>query len=134
MVGVVPVGAPAPPALPAGTAELAPTCETGPDLAVAPVAPAAPARGAAIASIGAATARTRAPAMRPAARGRQRQRSRALEPDRLELEEEAFFARIALAYEELAEAEPQRICVLDGSLPAEEVLREALAAIDDLLG
>ena len=67
------------------------------------------------------------------ARGRERQRNRALEPDRLELEEEAFFARIALAYEELAEAEPQRICVLDGSLPAGEVLREALAAIDDLL-
>jgi dTMP kinase len=67
------------------------------------------------------------------ARGRERQRERALEPDRLELEAEAFFARIARAYEELTRAEPQRIRVLDGSLPAAEVLREALAAIDDLL-
>jgi dTMP kinase len=67
------------------------------------------------------------------ARGRERQRDRALKPDRLELEEEAFFARIARAYDELARAEPERIRVLDGSLPAGEVLREALAAIDDLL-
>ena len=67
------------------------------------------------------------------ARGRSRQRKRALEPDRLELEEEAFFERIARAYDELARAEPRRIRVLDGSLPAGEVLRDALAAIDDLL-
>ena len=67
------------------------------------------------------------------ARGRERQRDRALKPDRLELEEESFFVRIARAYDELARAEPERIRVLDGSLPAGEVLREALAAIDDLL-
>ena len=68
----------------------------------------------------------------PAA-GRERQRGRALAPDRLELEEEAFFARIARGYDELAQAEAQRIRVLDASLPQEELLREALAAIDDLL-
>jgi dTMP kinase len=67
------------------------------------------------------------------ARGRERQRGRALEPDRLELEEEAFFARVARAYDELAQAEPRRIRVLDALLPPGDLLREALAAIDDLL-
>ncbi len=65
--------------------------------------------------------------------GRARQVARASEPDRLELEEDAFFARVAAAYEELARAEPARIHVLDASLPPTRVLAGALLAIEDLL-
>jgi len=68
----------------------------------------------------------------PAA-GRARQRERALEPDRLEREGEDFFAAIASAYEELARAEPRRIRVIDATQPPERVLRDALAAVEDLL-
>ena len=66
------------------------------------------------------------------ATGRARQRQRALEPDRLERESEDFFARIASAYEELARAEPERIRVIDAGQPPELVLRDALAALEDL--
>ncbi len=68
----------------------------------------------------------------PLAAGRARQLERALAPDRLEREEEAFFQTIAAAYDELARAEPERIRVIDAQQPAPEVLRRALAAIDDL--
>ncbi len=68
----------------------------------------------------------------PAA-GRARLQARALDPDRLELEGEEFFARVAAAYEELARTEPRRISTLDAELPPERVLRDALAAIADLL-
>ena len=54
-------------------------------------------------------------------------------PDRLEQEGADFFARIAAAYQQLAEAEPQRIRVLDASLPPEQVVAQALAALADLL-
>jgi dTMP kinase len=67
----------------------------------------------------------------PAA-GRTRQRERALEPDRLEREDETFFASIARAYDELARAEPERIRVIDAGQPPELVLRDALAALEDL--
>ncbi len=71
------------------------------------------------------------------ATGRARQRGRAGgragAPDRIEREGEAFFAAIAAAYEELARAEPQRIRVLDAERPSEEVLRDALVTIEDLL-
>jgi dTMP kinase len=49
--------------------------------------------------------------------------------DRLELEEGAFFAAIARAYDELAAAEPDRIAVIDASQPPEAVLADALAAL-----
>ncbi len=65
--------------------------------------------------------------------GRTRQGTRALALDRLELEGEGFFARIAAAYSDLARAEPQRIVSLDAERPPEEVLGDALAAIEDLL-
>jgi dTMP kinase len=65
--------------------------------------------------------------------GRTRQGTRALDPDRLELEGEAFFARIAAAYSDLARAEPRRIASLDAERPPGAVLRDALAAIEDLL-
>jgi dTMP kinase len=65
--------------------------------------------------------------------GRARQRERAAEPDRLEREDEDFFAAIAAAYDELARAEPERIRVIDARQPPERVLRDALAAVADLL-
>ena len=49
--------------------------------------------------------------------------------DRLELEDGAFFAAIAAAYDELAAAEPDRIAVIDASQPPEAVLADALAAL-----
>jgi dTMP kinase len=65
--------------------------------------------------------------------GRARQDERALEPDRLELESEGFFTTIAAAYDELAVAEPERIRRIDAAQPPEDVLRDALVAIEDLL-
>jgi dTMP kinase len=65
--------------------------------------------------------------------GRARLRTRALDPDRLELEGEEFFARIAAAYTDLARAEPRRISLLDAERPPDRVLHDALAAIADLL-
>jgi dTMP kinase len=67
------------------------------------------------------------------AEGRERQAGRAQEPDRLEREGDRFFAAIATAYDELARTEPERIRVIDASQPPEGVLRDALAAVDDLL-
>jgi len=67
------------------------------------------------------------------ATGRARQRERAGAPDRLEREGEGFFAAVATAYEQLARAEPQRIRALDAERPAAEVLRAALAAVEDVL-
>jgi dTMP kinase len=52
--------------------------------------------------------------------------------DRLEREGEAFFSAIADAYEELAQLEPERIRAIDAGQAPELVLRDALAAIDDL--
>jgi dTMP kinase len=71
-----------------------------------------------------------------AGRARQQDRARsdaAAVPDRLELEDEAFFDAIVGAYEELAQLEPQRIRAIDAEQAPQEVLRDALAAIADLL-
>ncbi len=65
--------------------------------------------------------------------GRRRQHERAHEPDRLEREGEAFFGAIAQAYDELARAEPQRIRTIDAEQPPQEVLRQAVDAVEDLL-
>ncbi len=65
--------------------------------------------------------------------GRARQHERAHEPDRLERESERFFAQVALAYDDLARAEPERIRPIDAAQPPRDVLRDALAAIEDLL-
>jgi dTMP kinase len=65
--------------------------------------------------------------------GRARQRERAQAPDRLEREGDEFFDAIALAYDELARAEPERIRTLDAEQPAQAVLTEALSAVEDLL-
>jgi dTMP kinase len=64
----------------------------------------------------------------PAA-GRARQTGRGEAPDRLELEDAAFFGAIARAYDELATAEPERFRVLDASAAPDAVLAAALEAI-----
>jgi dTMP kinase len=66
--------------------------------------------------------------------GRARQDGRGEAPDRLERERDDFFAAIAAAYDELAEAEPQRVRTLDASAEPPAVLAQALAALEDLLG
>ena len=65
--------------------------------------------------------------------GRARQDDRGDAADRLELEADDFFARIAAAYDELAAVEPQRIRTLDARADAPAVLAQALAALEDLL-
>jgi dTMP kinase len=65
--------------------------------------------------------------------GRARQHTRGGEPDRLERESERFFEAIAAAYEQLAAAEPERVCAIDAEQPPALVLAAALAAVEDLL-
>jgi dTMP kinase len=65
--------------------------------------------------------------------GRARAQERGIAPDRLEREGGDFFATIAAAYEELARAEPGRIRRIDAARSPADVLRDALAVIDDLL-
>jgi dTMP kinase len=65
--------------------------------------------------------------------GRARARERTVEPDRLEREGERFFALIAAAYDILALEEPARIRPIDAGQAPADVLRDALAAIEDLL-
>jgi dTMP kinase len=66
------------------------------------------------------------------ATGRARQRDRDEAPDRLEREDDGFFATIAAAYDALAVADPQRIRVLDAAAPPKNVLSAALQALADL--
>jgi dTMP kinase len=68
------------------------------------------------------------------ATGRARCADRAPHRDRLEGEGEGFFVRIAAAYEELAGAEPQRFRTIDAERAPAEVLADALAAVEELLG
>jgi dTMP kinase len=65
--------------------------------------------------------------------GRRRSAERGLPPDRLELEPDAFFARIATVYRDLARAEPQRIREIDAGQSPTEVLAAAQAAVADLV-
>ena len=67
------------------------------------------------------------------ATGRARQQTRASSPDRLERESDDFFATIASAYDRLALEEPERIRPIDAGQAPADVLRAALAAIEDLL-
>jgi dTMP kinase len=69
----------------------------------------------------------------PAA-GRTRQAGRGEQPDRLELEDDGFFAAVAAGYRRLAAADPDRIRVLDASAPAPTVLEAAMQTLADLLG
>jgi dTMP kinase len=52
--------------------------------------------------------------------------------DRLEREPEAFFATIVEAYDAIAREEPRRVRVIDATRPPDDVLADALYAIDDL--
>jgi dTMP kinase len=61
--------------------------------------------------------------------GRVRQGARGEERDRLEREDDGFFAAIAAAYDDLARAEPHRFRVLDAGRPPGEVLADALSAL-----
>lgn len=63
---------------------------------------------------------------------RARQQSRMVAPDRLEQEDQLFFATIAAAYDELAGNDPHRIRVLDADETPERVLALAVAALSDL--
>jgi dTMP kinase len=65
--------------------------------------------------------------------GRERAAGRGQAPDRLELEDEEFFGRIAAGYDALARAERARVRVIDAAQPAERVLELALSALADLL-
>jgi dTMP kinase len=68
----------------------------------------------------------------PAA-GRARAEGRGETPDRLEAEDDAFFATIAGAYDALAAAEPLRIRVLDATRSPADLLTDALAELRDLV-
>jgi len=65
--------------------------------------------------------------------GRARQRERDEEPDRLEREDDAFFATIAAAYDALAAAEPLRVVTIDADDPPDTVRAAAIAAVEDLV-
>jgi dTMP kinase len=67
------------------------------------------------------------------ATGRSRARERGEPTDRLEGEDDAFFARVAAAYRSLAAAEPERVRTIDADRPPQQVLAAALAALEDLL-
>jgi dTMP kinase len=58
-----------------------------------------------------------------------RERIRGREPDRLEREQDGFFAAIAAAYDELAAAEPERFAVIDAGQAPEKVLADAVDAV-----
>lgn len=53
--------------------------------------------------------------------------------DRMAAKGEAYHARVAAAFDELAEAEPERFHVVDASGSAEAVTARLLAALEDLL-
>ena len=53
--------------------------------------------------------------------------------DRLELEKEDFFARVAAGYDRLARAEGDRVTVIDASRTIDEVFEDVKAAIAELL-
>jgi dTMP kinase len=65
--------------------------------------------------------------------GRSRLHARARSFDRLEREDEQFFAQIAVAYEQLAAQQPERIRTIDATQPPDEVRDAALAELADLL-
>ncbi|MGN6790120.1 MAG: dTMP kinase [Rhodanobacteraceae bacterium] len=67
----------------------------------------------------------------PVAHGRARASQRG-DADRIEAERDDFFERVRAAYHARARAEPRRFRIIDASQPADEVLRDAVAAIDGL--
>ena len=69
----------------------------------------------------------------PVALGSERARARHGQPDRIEQEAAAFFERVRQTYRRIADAEPQRVRVLDATAAPAQVLEQALAALADLL-
>ncbi|WP_210491746.1 dTMP kinase [Patulibacter sp. SYSU D01012] len=67
------------------------------------------------------------------ATGRRRLEDRGDAADRMEREQDAFFARVEAAYDALAVGEPARFRVLDAHQPPDRVLADALGALGDLL-
>lgn len=65
--------------------------------------------------------------------GRTRQDGRGEGADRLEREDDTFFGAIALAYEQLAAQDPDRIREIDAAQSPEAVLADAIGEISDLL-
>jgi len=66
------------------------------------------------------------------ATGRDRISGREEDTDRLEREQEGFFAAVADAYAAIAEAEPERVAVIDATQTPDRVLADALSAVDEL--
>jgi len=64
--------------------------------------------------------------------GRARSQHRGEPVDRLEREDQSFYARIQASYEELAAADPARIRTVDATQEPANVLADALAAVSDL--
>lgn len=67
------------------------------------------------------------------ATGRRRLEDRGGVPDRMEREQDPFFARVAAAYDALATGEPERFRTLDAHRDAPAVLQDALDALADVL-
>jgi dTMP kinase len=61
-------------------------------------------------------------------------RRRAGVPDRIELEDDAFFARIDSAYRAIAAADPVRVRMLDATGTPQKLLADAFRELADLLG
>ncbi len=68
----------------------------------------------------------------PVATGLARARARASSPDRFEAEQTEFFERVRAAYLQRAAHAPERIKVIDATLPAVQVAAAAVAALDGL--
>ena len=64
--------------------------------------------------------------------GRARTSTRGEPVDRLEQERDEFFQRIAAAYRELADQDPDRFRVIDATCSPNAVVDDALRAIEDL--
>lgn len=69
----------------------------------------------------------------PAALGLARARARRGAGDRFEDEDQRFFERVRMRYREIADAEPQRVRLIDASAAPEIVAASALNALSDLL-
>jgi dTMP kinase len=68
----------------------------------------------------------------PIETGLARARGRGAAPDRFEAETQAFFERVRGCYRERAARDPARIRLIDASLPSDQVLSAALAALEGL--
>ena len=54
--------------------------------------------------------------------------------DRLEAEADDFHERVREAYRRLAKEEPERIVIIDGQLPAEQIHQQVIDRVGKLLG